>query len=325
MNVLLPLLAAAMAALVALAVLWPLRRQGRIRFLGAVATVAVAGACLYLLVGHPQAVQPARPALADLREGVQALQQALQRDPQRADGWALLGRSQTALGDAPAAAAAFARAVALAPDEPDLLVEAAEARAQADPGKRFDDQALAWLQHARQVQPAAERAGWLLGIALRQRGRNAEAVEVWSALLPQLDPAAARALQAQIEIAQQATSPTPQPQAQALLQVRVRLPDGFEPARWPATTQVFVLARAANGSPMPVAVKRMPLQALPAIVTLGDGDSPMPTAPLSRHTRVEVLARLSRSGTATRSEDDLQSVVVPVELPHAGVIDLQLP
>ena len=42
------------------------------------------------------------------------------------------------------------------------------APAQADPAKRFDDTALQWLRHAQQVEPASERAGWLIGIALRQ-------------------------------------------------------------------------------------------------------------------------------------------------------------
>ena len=223
----LPMVAAVAAALLAAIVLWPLRQQGRRSFVLGVVTLGVAGACLYLLVGNPRAaqVQPA-PSVATLRDGVEALQQALQRDPQRADGWALLGRSQAELGNVAAAADAFNRAAALAPDEPGVLVEAAQARAQADPGKQFDDTALAWLQRARTLSPDAERASWLLGIALRQRGRNAEAAELWSTLLPRLEPGAAQALQAQIAIAREAAGqPSHAPaSAPALLQVRVQLP-----------------------------------------------------------------------------------------------------
>ncbi|KAG1447664.1 hypothetical protein G6F57_017021 [Rhizopus arrhizus] len=61
---------------------------------------------------------------------------------------------------------------------------------------------------------------------------------------------------------------------------------------------------------MPVAARKLPLADFPATVGLGDGDSPMPTAPLSAHREVEVLARISRSGSANRSEDDLQSTPV---------------
>ena len=324
----LPMVAAVAAALLAAVVLWPLRQQGRRSFVLGVVALGVAGACLYLLVGNPRAAQgqPA-PSVATLRDGVEALQQALQRDPQRADGWALLGRSQAELGNAAAAADAFNRAAALAPDEPGVLVEAAQARAQADPGKQFDDTALAWLQRARTLSPDAERASWLLGIALRQRGRNAEAADLWSTLLPRLEPGAAQALQAQIAIARDAAGqPADAPAAApALLQVRVHLPASLKASDWPASTQVFVLARAVGGPPMPVAARKLPLANFPATVGLGDGDSPMPTAPLSAHREVEVLARISRSGSANRSEDDLQTAPVKVSLPHDGVVELRFP
>jgi cytochrome c-type biogenesis protein CcmH len=322
------MVAAVAAALLAAVVLWPLRQQGRRSFVLGVVALGVAGACLYLLVGNPRAaqVQPA-PSVATLRDGVEALQQALQRDPQRADGWALLGRSQAELGNAAAAADAFNRAAALAPDEPGVLVEAAQARAQADPGKQFDDTALAWLQRAHTLSPDAERASWLLGIALRQRGRNAEAADLWSTLLPRLEPGAAQALQAQIAIAREAASQLPDAPAAApaLLQVRVHLPASLKASDWPASTQVFVLARAVGGPPMPVAARKLPLAGFPATVGLGDGDSPMPTAPLSAHREVEVLARISRSGSANRSEDDLQTAPVKVSLPHDGVVELRFP
>lgn len=324
----LTLLAGVVAALMAALVLWPLRHHGRRGFAVGVIALGVAGACLYLLVGDPRAaqVQPA-PSVATLRDGVQALQDALKRDPQRADGWALLGRSQAELGDANAAAEAFARAAALAPDDPGVLVEAAQARAQADPEKQFDDTAVTWLQQARTLAPDAERASWLLGIALRQRGRNADAADVWSSLLPRLEPGAAQALQAQIAIARDAAGQAPDAPAAAppaLLQVRVQLP-ALQGSEWPASTQVFVLARAVGGPPMPVAARKLPLAGFPATVALGDGDSPMPTAPLSAHREVEVLARISRSGSANRSEGDLQSVPVKVSLPHDGVVELRFP
>jgi len=110
----------------------------------------------------------------------------------------------------------------------------------------------------------------------------------------------------------------PAAEAPALLQVRVQLPASLKQADWPASTQVFVLARAVGGPPMPVA-------GFPATVGLGDGDSPMPTAPLSAHAEVEVLARVSRSGSANRSDGDLQSEVVRVQLPHDGVVELRFP
>lgn len=324
--------AAVFAAALAALVLRPLRAGGSHRpFVIAMLALGLAGGALYLLVGTPDAAE--RTAASDepatLEDGVQALQQALAKDPQRADGWALLGRSQLALGKLAEATAAFDRAVRLAPDDPGILVEAAQARAQAAPGKQFDDQALRWLRHANALAPESERAGWLIGIALRQRGQDAEAAKAWEALLPTLEPGAARALREQIAIARGAAglpprveTPAPAAAGDHPLAVQVRFAPGtaMDPA-W-ANATVFVIARAPDGPPMPVAVQKHPASRLPLLVTLGDGDSPMPTSTLSQLQEVEVVARLSRSGQANRQPDDVETAPVRVRLPHAGPVSL---
>ncbi|HAU79808.1 MAG TPA: cytochrome c-type biogenesis protein cycH [Stenotrophomonas sp.] len=89
-----------------------------------------------------------------------------------------------------------------------------------------------------------------------------------------------------------------------------------------ANATVFVIARAPDGPPMPVAVQKHPASRLPLLVTLGDGDSPMPTSTLSQLQEVEVVARLSRSGQANRQPDDVETAPVRVRLPHAGPVSL---
>lgn len=318
------------AAVVAMVVLWPLRGSGRRGpFLAAVIALGVAGVALYMLVGTPQAVDAvADEGPASLKQGVRELEEALEREPQRADGWALLGRSELALGNLDKANQAFARAVALAPDEVPLLVEAAQARAQADAGKQFDDTAVRWLKHAQQLDPASERAGWLIGIAQRQRGQDAEAAATWEALLPRLEPAAAKALREQIAIAREkAGMPAAAPAAAASpvgLDIEVTLDPASAAKALAAGAQVFVIARMPGGPPMPVAVEKHPATALPLKIRLDDADSPMPTAMLSSLKEVEVFARLSASGTATRQEGDVDSKPVRVALPHGGTIKLVL-
>jgi cytochrome c-type biogenesis protein CcmH len=324
--------AAVVAAAVAALVLWPLRAGGQRRpFVIAMLALGLAGGALYLLVGTPDAAERAAASdePATLEDGVQALQQALAKDPQRADGWALLGRSQLALGKLDEATAAFDRAVRLAPDDPGVLVEAAQARAQAAPGKQFDDQALQWLRHANALAPESERAGWLIGIALRQRGQDAEAAAAWEALLPRLEPGAARALREQIAIARSNAGLPPMTETSApaaagnhALTVQVRFAPGTTPDPAMADATVFVIARAPDGPPMPIAVQKHPASQLPLRVTLGDGDSPMPTGTLSQVQEVEVIARLSRSGQANRQPEDVETAPVRVRLPHAGPVPL---
>lgn len=327
-----PTIAAMVATAVGLVVLWPLRATGRrAPFIVMVVAVGVAGSALYYLVGTPEAAAPtARTGEpASLREGVVELQRALERDPQRADGWALLGRSQQALGNLAEANRAFARAVQLAPNEPELLVEAAQTRAQADPAKQFDDTALQWLRHAQRLAPGSERAGWLIGIAQRQRGQDAEAAATWEALLPRLDPGAATALREQIAIAREkaglpaAAAPSAAATAAPALTVTVALDPAFAArARLRDDASIFVIARIPGGPPMPVAVEKHRLADLPLRVTLDDADSPMPTQPLSALKEVEVFARLSASGQANRQEGDIDSPAVRVPLPHAEPVPL---
>ncbi|AJC47789.1 tetratricopeptide repeat protein [Xanthomonas sacchari] len=329
--------AVALAALVFVVVLWPLRGGGRNAAVLAVAILAlgVATAALYALVGTPRALQAEnREAPRTLEDGVKQLQAALAKDPNRADGWALLGRSQMSLGHNAEAAAAFARAVRLAPEQAPLLIEAAEARAMANPQRQFDDQALAWLQHALQLAPGSERGAWFLGIAQRQRGQDAAAAATWEALLPRVDAATAAALRPQIDAARSAAGmpalpaagATAQPDkapATAGLTVAVSLDPGFAArVRLRGDASVFVIARVPGGPPMPVAVQKHPLQALPLRVTLSDADSPMPTQKLSQLRQVQVVARLSASGNAMRQEGDLESAPVTVTLPATVPVEL---
>ncbi|WP_430543307.1 c-type cytochrome biogenesis protein CcmI/CycH, partial [Xanthomonas sacchari] len=85
---------------------------------------------------------------------------------------------------------------------------------------------------------------------------------------------------------------------------------------------VFVIARVPGGPPMPVAVQKHPLQALPLRVTLSDADSPMPTQKLSQLKQVQVIARLSASGNAMRQDGDLESAPVTVTLPATAPVEL---
>ncbi len=73
------------------------------------------------------------------------------------------------------------------------------------------------------------------------------------------------------------------------------------------------------------AVQRHPISALPLDIVLGDGDSPMPTQPLSALAEVELIARISRSGDASRDDDDLESAPVRVRLPARAPVELVVP
>lgn len=312
-------------------VLWPLWRRPRGPLLASTLALGLAVLALYRLVGTPAALQEAALAAPQtLEQAVVQLAGELQRNPAQPEGWALLGRSQAALGDHAAARDAYARAVQLAPDQPALLVDAAEARALADPQRRFDEQAVAWLRKALELHPGHSRATWFLGVWQRQSRQPAEAAATWASLLGSVDADTARSLRVQIDQAraeaglpalpESAAAPVDAPHA---LTVNVALdPEFAARARLRGDAVVFVIARVPDGPPMPVAVERHTVAALPLDVVLDDGDSPMPTQTLSMLQEVEVFARISTGGSAERDAADLESPAVRVSLPASGPVHL---
>ena len=325
-------IATVLALLTLAVVLRPLWRERPAPAIAAIAVLALLTLGLYRLVGTPAALEPAaRQVPATLPDAIAQLEAELQRNPQQVEGWRLLGRAY-ADGQQPVQARdAYARAAQLAPEDPDILVEAAEARALAAPQRVFDPQAVTLLQHALQVQSQHQRARWFLGIAQRQAGRPADAAKTWEPLLAQVDAKTAAPLRAQIDVARGEAGLPPLPAAApatvhpALLQIQVRLdPELAARVRLRGDASVFVIARAPDGPPIPVAVEKHGVQELPLTASLDDGDSPMPTQKLSAMQEVEVIARLSMSGNAIPQAGDLESQPLRVKLPSSEPLVLTI-
>lgn len=330
----------AIAVLLALAVfgavLRPLWRESRALVAGGFVALGLATFALYRLMGTPAAVdQVTTDAIpASLGEAITQLQAELEHNPNQPQGWMLLGKSLAAEGRLVESSDAFAHAVKLLPDDPNLLVEAAQARLYASSQRKLDAQAIAWVRHALSVQPGHQRATWLLGVAQRQDGQPAQAAKTWEPLLAQVDTSTAATLRQQIDAARADAGLPPLPAAIKpvgeasggnALTVKVALdPDFAARVRLRGETTVFVIARLPGGPPMPVAVEKHSLQELPLTLTLDDGDSPMPTQKLSALKEVELVARLSASGEPMRQDGDLESKPVRVTLPAAAPVELIL-
>ena len=338
------LLAFLFAALAVTAlVIAPLRRNRPRTWLVTLAVVPLLGIGMYQLLGTPAALDPAvrapasAPAVADgrvdpaqLSAAMAELRTELERNPNQPEGWVLLARSLVVQGDLPGARDAWAMAVDLQPDDPNILTEAAQARAQAHPERLFDDKAVAMLEHAVSRQPQHQRARWFLGIAQRQGGRNAEAAATWEPLLAQVDGTTGASLRKEIDAARADAGMPPLPPAPTTpaataggpqLAVKVTAAPNI---RIDGNAVVFITARAVDGPPVPVAVERHRFADLPGSIILDDADSLMPTAKLSQMAEVLVQARLSATGSADRSEGDIETTPVRVTLPHDTTIELVL-
>ncbi|MDG2524417.1 tetratricopeptide repeat protein [Stenotrophomonas sp. HITSZ_GD] len=323
---------ALIAAVIAVAVLaWVLRPMWAHSRGFVIATVVLLGlgtAVLYGLLGTPAGLRDANASRIDtprdIDEAVADLRAALARDPGQVEGWMLLGRALLGQEKYTEAADAFAHAVKLQPDHPEVLVSAAQARMLAAGSGQADATAIQWLQHALAVQPEHQRARWFLGVAQRQAGQPGDAAATWAPLLAQVDGGTQASLLAQINAARAEAGQPPiaaPPPSRSGLAVEVSAAPGWR-TRLPDDTTVFVIARIPDGPPMPVAVEKHTLSELPLTVHLDDGDSPMPTAKLSALGEVEVIARISPSGNAMPQEGDITSAPVRVKLPADAPVRL---
>lgn len=274
-----------------------------------------------------------------MAEAMSALEARLAQNPEDLEGWMLLGRSYRSEERFTDALRAFNEAQRLAPDHPDVLVDLAEAQALNAPQRVFPETALTLLHRAIDLQPAHQRAHWLLGIADMQAGRPADAAARWETLLGLLpaDADARGSLIEQINSARQSanlpaladtapTAPAADASAAAAHQIRIRV--SLDPAlqsRAQPDASVFVFARAAEGPRMPVAVERLTVAQLPAEIVLDDADSAMPSMKLSQLSQVIVGARVSASGNAIPQPGDLEVLSPAFALTQQGSeLELQI-
>ena len=313
-------LAAGLTLAVLAVLLRPLWRDARGVALGIAVIALASSALLYRIVGTPQALDAANlTAPETLGDAIAQLQAELARNPEQAEGWRLLGMAYQREGKPLDAREAYAKAASLAAGNADILTEAAQSRALADAKRLFDANAIGLLQAALKADANHQRARWFLGIAQRQSGDNAAAAATWEPLLALVDAATAASLRKEIDAARNAAGMSPLPAVTSTatsLQVKIALDPAFAArVRLRGDASVFVIARAPDGPPMPIAVEKRSVSELPFTATLDDDDSLMPSGTLSQQREVELVARLSASGEGKRQEGDIESKPVRVALP----------
>ena len=107
----------------------------------------------------------------------------------------------------------------------------------------------------------------------------------------------------------------------AHLTVAVSLDANLKDKADPDST-VFVYARAAQGPPMPLAIRRLKVVQLPLTVTLDDSMGMLPTMKLSMFAAVVVGARISKSGNALPHSGDLQALSAPIDTHRTTAVTL---
>ena len=256
------------------------------------------------------AAQPVAQASTapDIQHMVTQLQQRLSQQPDDIEGWKLLGRSATVLGDYPAARDAFSQAYTRSQgQDPDAVVGYAESLLLNDE-REIDGQAAELFEKAVSMAPDNARALWYGGIVAYRRGELGLAQQRWVELQNHDLPPDLRQMVAErlSELDKQPNAPPPSSQpatpASASANISIQLAPALA-AQVPPQATLFVIARRGEGGP-PLAVVRRPVGTWPVAITMSDTDAMMPGTSLAAAGPVRLIARISRTGQPTATSGD---------------------
>ena len=325
------IIAVSIGLLTGIAIFWPLIRGGgnsKYFALALVIFIPVFTMLVYQKVGSPEgidvngspvssiAIEQRRSTDDQLSNLTQGLEQRLTESPDNLEGWLLLGRTYKTTQQYSASVAALSRAIELAPENALVIVELAEAKMFSSGNPLISQDITDLLHKALALDPGQQKGLWLLGLASTQSGDDARAIDFWERLLAEMDPsiAARAAIQDQIGL------------AQSRLGLEVGLEIGLEPAvKWhgldievtlgdpdykiPQNAVLFVIARNPDTPGPPLGVRRIANPEFPVVINMTDADSMIPASPVSRVHSIQLLARLSLSGSPTTGESDPESAV----------------
>ena len=304
-----------------------------------IVSVPVLAVGFYAFLGTPDLIeggekQAAAPAghssssnskQASVEEMIEKLAARMKEKPDDAEGWFMLGRSYMSMGRYKEAVDALEKTNTLVPNNPVVMLRYADAlttlRGGQISGKPFE-----LIKRAVELSPDNQTGLWLLGMGYEEQGAYKKAISYWNQLLPLLEDEQSKAevnklirqakRKAGIKIVEEPKTQTVTKDSKSnnTLTVTVSI-DKNQLNNVSANDIVFIFARALQGPPMPLAVVRKQVKDLPIEVTLDDTMAMTPTMKLSSFTKVQVVARISKSGSAKAQRGDIQS---EVEVASAG-------
>lgn len=310
------------------------------------ATLPLAAGLLYYKLGSPisisiPAVSPDTTAsqpvaehsamTSDLEPLLESLKKKLEMNPADGSGWALLARSYVELRQHDKSISAYENAVKAIPDDPQLLADYADALAVVN-GHQLSGKPEALVNQALKLDPHHVKALMLAATASFNRKDYIQAISYWkrlqqdlpadSEILPEVSASLNEALALSGE---KATSSQPVQQkviqstgVHGTVSISPKLADKLDPS-----ATVFIFARVAHGSAMPLAIVRTTVGKLPYAYHLDDSTALVPDHKLSQASEVVLVARVSKTGDAKQQAGDLQGVTATIK-PDGKIVDIEI-
>ncbi len=308
----------------------------RILAIGISAMLAILSLGVYLAVGTPNAISPANPhagasnmgGVARTENAVTELERKVAADSTDAGSLVMLARSYMEAERYAESAKVYAELVKLVPDEAWVWADYADAAAMAQ-GQSLRGKPTEYINRALALDPNSMKSLALAGSAAMERGDFAVAIKHWERLRSQLQPDSedARAIEGGIAEARQllahtkggkvSTREQSAPSAQAATAGKERITgkvtlDAMLKGKYSPDDTVFVLARAAEGPKMPLAILRKQVRDLPLTFELDDSTAMTQQMKISAFDQVVVVARISRAGSAIPTAGDAEGSSQPL-------------
>ena len=317
--------------------------------------IPIASVALYSKLGSSKAFSPQQEEMgvADgfgiirSETALEELEQRLAKFPENPDGWLQLGRSYSEMKRYGDATRAYAKLVELVPNEAQLWTDYADAYAMNN-GQTLMGEPTKFLNKALALDANNTTALALSGSADMERGDYVSAITHWQKLIALLPPEypdlqlikdgvkqareflavqkGGKAKLAQLD-KQQPVGEAAVADSALAITGKVSLSPALRSKVSPDDI-VFILARAAEGPRMPLAVLRKQVKDLPMEFSLDDTMAMQPQLKLSGFDQVIVVARVSKSGTPMAQSGDVQGTTATIKPGTKGlniVIDSVVP
>lgn len=311
---------------------------------------------LYLYLGNPSASLPLKEQVvagsngATSEKALLELEAELKKRPENPNGWYMLAQGYIKQQRYLDASNAYEKLVKLVPNEAQVWANYADVYAMAHGKTLQNEEVTRILGQALSIDENNISALALTGSAGMERKDYVVAITNWQKLLNQLQPDSADAKRFAGDIQEArglfAAQPGGKKKLADLDKVLAKLapveaPDqgvGEQGAGNPAAVisgkvslspalagkvapndTVFILARAAQGPKMPLAVFRKQVKDLPLNFTLDDSMAMRPELRLSGFPQVVVVARVSKSGTPMPQPGDLEGLTGSIKPDSKGL------
>jgi len=271
----------------------------------------------------------------------------LKQNPTDEKGWFLLARTFMALKRYDEAYKTYENLLKLTGEDPDVLVSMADAAAMSK-GGTITGTAEKLIRRALKVDPNNITGLWLIGIAEKEQGNNAQALKYWTKLYPLIEEAEAIETVAKMiesvggkvpetesahnhdnsvssdimaNIADEINASKKENIPNNTIQVTVSLSDELK-SKTQANDIVFIYAKPKQGSPIPLAAFKKKVSELPVTVAMDDSMAMMPAMKISAFKQVLVGARISKSGQTSKQIGDLESIEETVDTSNIQAVNL---